>query len=374
MVDAASNRMTMDSAKRAADTASNTSSNSGGINTPSLPHAPSISARVSGADAVRIGGYAGPTAQQNLQWAQTQGPVQFVARALGITPSASGQLSQVQQERLAPIAAEANAITPPDSATLARLSNDVYNDSPQPPAGYRVATDADLASMGLKPSDLTSTQSAFRARVYVTGAGENQQYVVAFRGSTSDRSDWVTNARQAAGLSSDHYSRALTIGRALARNDDVPVTITGHSLGGGLASAAAIASGRDATTFNAAGLSQNTINQAQAINTANNPGAVAQVSAIYVRGEILSALQDGGDQAIGGWLGRAVGSWAAGPLGGVVGGEFGRTFADAPSAYGNRIAIDAVRPSNLSWYQDFPVLTSINRHGMDYVLSSMGIR
>ncbi len=360
----------MDSAKRAADIASN----AGAVNTASLNQTPSISARVSGADAVRIGGYTGPTAQQNLQWTQTQGPVQFGPRSISPNATASGQLSQVQQERLAPIAAQANAPKPPDAATLARLSNDVYSDSANPPAGFRTATVEDLNRLGLRQEDLEPTNSSFRARVYATGAGAETQYVVAFRGSTSDRRDWVSNAQQAAGLSSDHYSRALAVGRALARNEDVPVTITGHSLGGGLASAAAIASGRDATTFNAAGLSQNTINQAQSINAANNPGAVAQVSAIYVRGEILSALQDGGDQAIGSWLGRAAGSWVAGPLGGVAGGEFGRTFADAPSAYGNRIPIDAVRPSNLAWYQDFPVLTSINRHGMDYVLSSMGVR
>ena len=326
---------------------------------PPLPATPSITARVSGVEAMRLGTSAGATPQEALRWGQNQGPV---------------QLTQVQQERLAPLAAQANAPTPPDAATLARLSNDVYSDRAVPPAGFRTASVADLNRLGLRQADLEPTNSAFRARVYATGAGAETQYVVAFRGSTTDARDWVSNGQQAAGLPSDHYSRALAIGRALARNDDVPVTLTGHSLGGGLASAAAIASGQDATTFNAAGLSQNTINQANTIRTGANASGVAQVSAYYVRGEILTVLQEGGDRVLGGILGRFAGSAVGGPLGGVAGAQFGRAYADAPSAYGNRIALEPVRPSDLAWYQDFPVLTSFNRHGMNYVLSSIGAR
>jgi hypothetical protein len=344
--------------------------NSGIVSQPaSNPVNPVISARVSGQDARLAGTDTGPTAQERQNWAQPKANVQ-----VGTKPIGTGQLSQVTQERLAPVAAGANAPTPPDRLTLARLSDDVYNGKAAPPPGYRVANAGDLSALGLRQADLEPSNSSFRARVYVTGTGADTQYVVAFRGSTSDRRDWVSNAQQAAGLNSDHYSRALAVGRAIARNDDAHVTITGHSLGGGLASAAAIASGKDATTFNAAGLSQNTINQANAIRTGEGAAGVANVSAVYVRGEILSTLQDGGDRVLGSILGRFAGSAVGGPLGGVAGAQFGRTFADAPEAYGNRIAIDAVRPSNLSWYQDFPVLTSFNRHGMDYVLSSLGAR
>ncbi len=271
--------------------------------------------------------------REGLVWAQPQSLVQF---------------SQVAAQTVA-----ASSVQAPATRELALLAADVYHDVSIPPAGYRVATDADLGRLGLKPQDLTSSQSAFRARVYVKGANESAEFVVAFRGSTSS-TDWQANLRQGVGLSSDHYTRALIIGRALARNPQAHVTITGHSLGGGLASAAAIASGRDATTFNAAGLSNATITRANTIRSAAGIGRAAQVQAFYVRGEVLSAIQDGGDRVIGA----------------IFGGVAGAAIADAPAAYGTRHAFTAVRPVGQPWYSDNPVA----KHGMDWVLSSLGIR
>jgi Protein of unknown function (DUF2974) len=246
-------------------------------------------------------------------------------------------------------AATAGTIT--DTRTLALLSADVYRASASPPAGYRVASATDLGALGLKPGDLTSTQSGFTARVYVTGTGAGARYVVAFRGSTSDRTDWISNLQQSAGVRSDHYNRALALGERIARSGNSNVTLTGHSLGGGLASAAAIASGRPAQTFNAAGLSDATIRSASQARTAAGVAGAGAVSAFYIRGEILSAIQDGGDRVLGGLLG--------GPLLGLR--------ADAPSAYGDRIALNAVRPDGVRWYQD----NSVARHGIDWVLASL---
>jgi hypothetical protein len=249
--------------------------------------------------------------------------------------------------------AQAASVGAPPTRDLALLAADVYKDVPNPPAGYHVATAGELGKLGLKPQDMTSTQSAFRARLYVKSAGGESSYVVAFRGST-DGSDWKANFQQGVGLPSDHYARALTIGKALNRHPEANVTITGHSLGGGLASAAAVATGRDATTFNAAGLSDTTIKQANTIRTAAGIGRAAEVAAFYVRGEVLSAIQDGGDRAIGA----------------IFGGVVGAAIADAPSAYGTRHPLDAVRPAGKHWYQDNPGA----RHGMDWVLSSLGVR
>jgi hypothetical protein len=259
--------------------------------------------------------------------------------------------------RLAPNAAVASAQTPavqngaaPQTRELALLASDVFNDSPNPPAGYRVATEGDLDKLGLKAQDLTSTQSPFRAHVYVKGAGADAQYVVAFRGSASS-GDWKSNVRQGLGLSSDHYRRALYIGSKLALASNAHVTFTGHSLGGGLASAAAIASGRPATTFNAAGLSDATIKQARTIHDTAGVKTSDDVRAYYVRGEILSTLQDGGDRL----------------LGGALGGILGVAVADAPEAYGQRIGLNGVRPEGVRWYQD----NAFSRHGMEWILSSL---
>ncbi len=248
---------------------------------------------------------------------------------------------------------QATGVGAPPTRDLALLAADVYKDIANPPAGYHVATEGELGKLGLKPQDMTSTQSAFRARVYVKGANADTSYVVAFRG-TVDASDWKANGQQGLGLASDHYARALTIAKALNRHPEAQVALTGHSLGGGLASAAAVATGRDAATFNAAGLSAATINQANTIRSAAGIGRAAEVAAFYVRGEVLSAIQDGGDRVIGA----------------IFGGVIGARIADAPSAYGTRHPLDAVRPEGKRWYQDNPVA----RHGMDWVLSSIGTR
>lgn len=237
-----------------------------------------------------------------------------------------------------------------DRRTLGLLASDVYNAQAVPPPGYRVASATDLRAIGLSASDLSSPNSTFAARVYVNGTGANAQYVVSFRGTQSG-SDWLTNAQQALGASSDHYTRALAIGEKIALSGNENVSLTGHSLGGGLASAAAIASGRNAVTFNAAGLSDSTISSATQLRTQAGVARAGNVDAYYVRGEILSTLQDGGDRVLG-FL-----------LGGVIGGA----LADAPEAYGNRIGLDAVRPDDVRWYQDNPV----SRHGMNWVLASL---
>jgi hypothetical protein len=270
--------------------------------------------------------------REALVWQQPVPPVQFAqtpppAAAAGVT------------------GAEA-----PSTRELALMAADVYNDVAAPPPGYRVATDNDLSQLGLTRSDLTSAQSDFRARVYVEGDGATARYVVSFRGTTS-ASDWKANLRQGVGLPSDQYTRSLMIAKALARHPDANVTITGHSLGGGLASAAALASGRDATTFNSAGLSDATIDAAAKIRSDAGLARVSEIAAFYVKGEVLSAVQDGGDRAIGA----------------LFGGIVGAAVVDAPEAYGTRHPLDAVRPEGTRWYQDNPVA----RHGMDWVLASL---
>jgi hypothetical protein len=160
--------------------------------------------------------------------------------------------------------------------------------------------------------------------------------------------------QQGVGLTPNNYRSALALGSKLALVTNANITITGHSLGGGLASAAAIASGRNATTFNSAGLSESTIRQARNIHDAAGVTTSDNVTAYYVRGEILSTLQDGGDRV----------------LGGLLGGLLGAGVVDAPEAYGTRIGLKAARPEGVRWYQDNPAA----RHGMDWVLQSLNGR
>ena len=122
--------------------------------------------------------------------------------------------------------------------------------------GYTEVTDPEeLAKLDLTVEDLNPEDSQFRAGVFKKN-GTND-YKVSFKGTESG-TDWYHNIAQGTTSRSDYYSRAKLIGRDAASNagrgDVGDVKFVGHSLGGGLASAAAHASGTPATPFNAAGL------------------------------------------------------------------------------------------------------------------------
>jgi hypothetical protein len=240
--------------------------------------------------------------------------------------------------------------------TNALLAKDVYNDVPSPPAGYRAASAADLTRLGLTAEMLEQPgESSFRARVYVSGEPGEERYTVVFRGSQSG-DDWKSNAQQGLGFSSTHYANALEIGKKLARTD-ADVTLVGHSLGGGLAAEAAIASGRPADTFNAAGLHQNTIDQARAVAEANDRG-FSSINNYRVPGEILTTLQEGGDRAIGAGLGGLISGGGGAILGGAA--------LDLPEAYGAQHTLPNVRPDGAHWWDS---INPVDRHSMDWVLA-----
>ncbi|WP_185965031.1 alpha/beta hydrolase family protein [Glacieibacterium frigidum] len=269
-------------------------------------------------------------------------------------PSATRAASSAAPQVAATRGAEGGSIPASTVRTQesALLAADVYRDTPTPPTGFRVASADDLSRLGIAPEQLERAGSSFRARVYVTGSGETERFVVAFRGSSSGE-DWRNNFQQAAGANSQSYTKALIIGEALARSD-ASVTIAGHSLGGGLASATAVASGREADTFNAAGLTDKTIDRAQAISAANGRGGGdVAVQAYQVPGEILSYLQDGGDRV----------------LGAVLFGVPGALLADAPSAYGSRHELPDVAPEGKNWFERH---SRIDRHMIDWVVAGAG--
>lgn len=168
--------------------------------------------------------------------------------------------------------------------TEAKMATEVYNPMGQRHVpGYEEVTDpGELAKLGLLRDDLEPTDSEFRAAVF-RKLGTND-VVVAYKGTTMDSvSDWMANAGQGSIGYSDYYQRAKSIGRdvvAMAGKDNVK--FVGHSLGGGLASAAAHATGVPASTFNAAGL--HILNR----SWFNAP----PIDAVRVRGEILTTVQN----------------------------------------------------------------------------------
>ena len=183
-----------------------------------------------------------------------------------------------------------------DEAALARFAVDAQAagaayDPPatrKPPDGYRNATAEDLRKLGLSEEMLehpinrqTKQPTEFRAAVFMnktTGAP-----LVAFKGTSPlSRQDLNADVQQGLGHETFYYNQAQRVARRVQKSPSgADARLTGHSLGGGMASAGAEASGLPATTFNAAGLNAKTV-----------PHPVpSDIDAVYVRGEALRASQ-----------------------------------------------------------------------------------
>jgi hypothetical protein len=103
--------------------------------------------------------------------------------------------------------------------------------------------------------------SGLKVALYKDYAAPNPgQYVLAFAGTESnDLTDMLTNLHQLLVPEDPQYMVAQKLGAYLSPVLTDSLMVTGHSLGGGLASGAAFAGGIPATTYNAAGLQRHTL-------------------------------------------------------------------------------------------------------------------
>jgi hypothetical protein len=193
---------------------------------------------------------------------------------------------------------------------------------------------------------------------------KSRHHTLAFRGTDQlMMGDGVASYRQAIGLRSEQYDRAVQLSTLVASSQLVAagLSFTGHSLGGGLASIAALRNGLPATTFNAAGLHPATI--AQYVTSTSRASEL--ITAYYVRGEQLSAVQDAGRVTIG--LPTA---YAAGlpyprtdiPQTGRVSMPMSVVEVDLPEAAGRRVGLTPGRPANgLALHGSSAVLEALYR-------------
>jgi len=133
--------------------------------------------------------------------------------------------------------------------------------------------------IGYHPNDVITMIHGFGAALYQAGNGK---YMLAFRGTRpTSMADWVANIDQWANLPALQYEYAIDLATEVVQKFGVGnVIMVGHSLGGGLASAAANATGARGITFNAAGLSSR-------YDTDDHGG----IRAHYILGDILTNLQ-----------------------------------------------------------------------------------
>jgi RHS repeat-associated protein len=170
----------------------------------------------------------------------------------------------------------------PTVKEAAYMSKHVYDDKGKLIGGWKVS-DRKLKLEVKYKDDKIGFKSNLYERTNKDGSVE-YAYVTAGTEITSEK-DWENYINQLSGTS-EQYKQSVINAKAITEGlGDAELTFTGHSLGGGLAAANALATGKNATTFNAAALSSAT---KKTLGLNNTKGYIFNV---VVSGEILNFSQ-----------------------------------------------------------------------------------
>lgn len=221
--------------------------------------------------------------------------------------------------------AEAGTNIAPDEAQAAlsdaQLAQAVYGD--QVPEGFTKVPADDPRFAGVPFSD---PETGFQAAIYESPDGKA---VLAFAG-TQDGTDWKRNFQQGTGGVPDQYDQALQLAQTAKFHYSDDLSITGHSLGGGLATYAGLQTGTPTRAFNAAGLASGARANIGEEKLANNSALISNYNVI---GE---ALSDG-------------------------------DLSQSPATIG----INAAQVGEQHWVPSQPGGGPVNRHLMDNVIPSL---
>ena len=181
----------------------------------------------------------------------------------------------------------------PVDMTLAKLMRDVYdydrNGRQEGVGAWKPMGDDELRRAGIDPTLLKNQSSGFLAVIYGDGQG---RHVLAYSG-TDEAKDWLTNFGQGLGFETSQYNQAMALARQAKVAFGQDMVITGHSLGGGLAAAAAVSTDTPAITFNASGVHDKTLERIgldpDAVKREAGQGLIRRYA---VDNEILTELQE----------------------------------------------------------------------------------
>jgi len=172
---------------------------------------------------------------------------------------------------------------------FAQLSDCAYDDHVQVCSQDWEAVDP--STLGL--DDSLFNHGSFSATLFYNA--QTDEYVVAYRG-TDDAGDWKDNVLQSGGDVTDQYQRAVDL--AIAVQKALPnetLSFTGHSLGGGLATAAALSVNAPARVFNPSALHPKTA-ATLGLDYALAPSLVKVTT---VDGDLLTTMQASGNFTLG---------------------------------------------------------------------------
>jgi len=177
----------------------------------------------------------------------------------------------------------------PNAIDMAHIAKDVYSPTSSLVGSHlQRMSHADLEARGFNTAVLENPETGFSADIYHNAITD--QVVLAYEGTNFDSvADWKANFGQGLGLPTAQYQQAERAAVEFAKAfPDQDRAITGHSLGGGLAAYGSLSTGTDATTFNAAGLQENSLERLGV----TRERASDLVTAYNVEGDILSTAQD----------------------------------------------------------------------------------
>ena len=137
--------------------------------------------------------------------------------------------------------------------------------------GYEKLNAEEMDKLGINGSELKDPSTGFKADIY---KDKNGDYVLVYRGTYSDPDhpendlihDWSKewtddNMKQGLGMGSKQYKKSIELAKKVKKGSErqgKQMTIAGHSLGGGLATAAGAATGSKTYAFCPAGVHPNT--------------------------------------------------------------------------------------------------------------------
>jgi hypothetical protein len=145
----------------------------------------------------------------------------------------------------------------------------VYSDTPQQlqKQGLPDATEEQIDELfdGDYVALFKQYADTFRTKLFFDSHAD--RFILAFAGTElTNRDHWNTNVRQFFGQADEHYHWATDIARHIVKNKRVKIIVTGHSLGGGLATVCALAGGMEACVFNPPCIHVNTLEQFSALH------------------------------------------------------------------------------------------------------------
>ena len=241
-----------------------------------------------------------------------------------------------------------------DDLRMAELSRCAYGTHSCEPRFQLV----DPATLGL--SQTRFSDGGFDAQLYFDPV--EQRHILSFRGTDGVGDDWTTNFAQARGQYARQYDLAQELALDLDGHANVQnLTFTGHSLGGVLATIAALATQRQASIFNAAAVQpQTATNYGLDIAYANSD---SYINHVHTRSDPLTRVQNLADDV-------DYSPTSRGPNGNTI------VHADIQSVHGNNTQIpnpDVPWVNNQHANAPTPVqgLVFVINHSIDAVIHTL---